>query len=131
MEMNYEDCQHKFTHQTGGHHADCPLCHEPLPTPGPWHYDAFADREWVLAEPRSKNTLPIYIAEMVYEDEEGLFIADEKERIANARLIAAAPDLLNSAMAIIYEIDHPSKVGMRFEVDKLRAAIAKAQGRKD
>jgi hypothetical protein len=47
------------------------------------------------------------------------------ESAANARLIAAAPDLLEALQAVI---DHGSMTGADWASDKARAAIAKATG---
>jgi hypothetical protein len=59
-----------------------------LHTPGPWSDD------WnfiVVARPDGREN---YIAQICESDEEGLYIEDISERAANARLIAAAPELL-------------------------------------
>lgn len=60
-------------------------------TPGQWSYD-FLDEEngWILDQHSN------YIAEIVTSDEEGKFIRNGKERVANARLMAAAPELLEA-----------------------------------
>lgn len=50
---------------------------------------------------------------------------DTKEIEANARLIAAAPELLEAALEVIAVIRNPEA---QPTVDKLRAAIRKAKG---
>ena len=50
--------------------------------------------------------------------------------LANARLIAAAPELLAAAKSLLDEYEVPTeKDGMRFRADRLHQAIAKAEGR--
>ena len=53
-------------------------------------------------------------------------IQDGSEASANARLIAAAPDLLDALKTIIEDID--SEFGTDCDYNKARAAIAKATG---
>lgn len=54
--------------------------------------------------------------------------ADETAE-ANARLIAAAPDLLAAAEAMLRSIDEGPAFGNgEIEIDKLRVAVAKARG---
>jgi hypothetical protein len=50
------------------------------------------------------------------------------ESIANARLIAAAPDLLDAIKQIVSDTDSPGQFGMALEA--AHAAIAKATGKK-
>lgn len=78
-------------------------------TPGPWNYDDI-------------RKLISNCAELGGEDE---FETDDRALDANARLIAAAPDLLDackSALNMINGDGHPPNW------DLLRAAIAKAEG---
>ena len=51
----------------------------------------------------------------------------KQQTIANARLIAAAPDLLDALQSIIEDID--SDFGTDYDYNKARAAIAKATGK--
>ncbi len=53
------------------------------------------------------------------------------EEAANARLIAAAPDLLETLRELVREADRKGgrvREVSRYEVDRARAAIAKAEG---
>lgn len=50
------------------------------------------------------------------------------QMIANARLIAAAPELLSAAEHILALLDHPTWSVTILDADVLRAAIAKAKG---
>ena len=92
-------------------------------TPGPWRFTTDAIAIW--NSPAAKKTL--CIADM---GSEGSPDIDYAETIANARLIAAAPELL----AALIELDHHMMTEMplgtypngTFEV--VRAAIAKATG---
>lgn len=58
------------------------------------------------------------------------FIESDKETIANANLIAAAPDLLEALKAVLDELVGPDLSGydVGSPVDKARSAIAKATG---
>ena len=61
---------------------------------------------------------------------DGVAGIDREQRLANARLIAAAPDLLKAAQDALYEMRHMIAPSNRFTdvVDALDAAIAKATG---
>lgn len=89
-------------------------------TPGPW----------IGAGPSFGDPLPRYTTEIVteWEGDEGDVISicempfhhHDDENEANARLIAAAPDLLEACKAALSD-DQPY-------IEKCRAAIAKATG---
>ncbi|MCI0464522.1 MAG: hypothetical protein L0Z62_46925 [Gemmataceae bacterium] len=66
----------------------------PAHTPGPWRTDTIGlDRIWVLDEEEN------YLAEIVTEDECG-FVVLQGQQEANARLMAAAPELLEACKGI-------------------------------
>lgn len=50
------------------------------------------------------------------------------EGAANARLIAASPDLFAAACRVLEKLDHPTNSVTAFDADALRDAIAKARG---
>lgn len=54
-------------------------------------------------------------------------MVENKERKANARLIASAPDLLDACESALEYIESSNGI-MSFTADKLRQAIAKAKG---
>lgn len=88
-------------------------------TPGPWY--TFTNAEGVLqvwAESRHINE-DVLVA--TAEDDGGVLGADED----NARLIAAAPDLLEAAKAALVRLD---AIDISTINRDLRAAIAKAEG---
>lgn len=90
-------------------------------TPGPW----FINGPWhVQATPLlSDRNLPCVVAQVV----EGHGVMSD-ERLPNARLIAAAPDLLAACKLAKDRFD---KLGMDWlgkNPDPLEAAIAKAEG---
>ena len=93
-------------------------------TPGPW-VNGIRDR-WVREQSRGTTVARIC------EDQGDL---DETPRsigevVANARLIAAAPDLLRALMEIVSAADaHASGEYIRGILDPARAAIANAEGR--
>jgi hypothetical protein len=90
-------------------------------TPGPWIYDAQCidpiiiateDRETGLARVQSWSGTP-----------------SGEECIANARLIAAAPELLQALKGLLAYTLHIMEPGDNAETLAARAAIAKAEGR--
>ena len=102
-------------------------------TPGPW----------IGAGPSFGDPLPRYTTEIVteWEDEDGEVLSicklpfhhHDDENEANARLIAAAPDLLEALHAMLSHTAmlDPSQGFDGFDhsaVNQARAAIAKAEG---
>jgi hypothetical protein len=74
-------------------------------TPGPWHTDSIgADRVWILDGEGN------YLAEIVAKDECG-FAAPTDQQHANARLMAAAPALLDAARGLYDLIDELREEG--------------------
>jgi hypothetical protein len=90
-------------------------------TPGPWEFDG----DYVWAE-----SIKGYVADPQTEDIlSGEHVAHSKAAAqwrANAKLIAAAPDLLSVAIKALAAWEG---TGPGIVLDELRAAIAKAQGR--
>lgn len=101
-------------------------------TPGPWRIVISPNaRRRVEIEadlyPGRADTLAVVF------DVENRFDAQDENRIANAHLIAAAPDLLE-ALKAIYEVllnpdpwDREHVVEFNRAAEKVRAAIAKAE----
>lgn len=94
----------------------------PAHTPGPWHTDSMGtDRVWILDSEGN------YLAEIVAKDECG-FAAPTDQQLANAHLMAAAPDLLVACIqACNFLSDKEDDLsGVLFEL--LSHAINKAKG---
>lgn len=99
-------------------------------TPGPW---IWADGYCGLFGAGPNNEVLSYAA---YE---GMWLSHGAKRDANARLIAAAPDLLKAAKLVLAwreaeedhsEADAYERMNMRSESEKaIRAAIDKAEGK--
>lgn len=99
-------------------------------TPGPWHADGL--EIWATKAVRFNLTTvgtPMIAAVCAHADMEGGFPAN-----ANARIIAAAPELLEALERLVTEIIL-SDVDMEYidshfmpHIEKARAAIAKATG---
>ena len=93
-------------------------------TPGPWTpHPRFSDG----AEVRSIAQVAWCGAAAAY-GESGNQTIDAAEACANARLIAAAPDLLDACVRLLDAVargDHKAKA-----IDAARAAVAKATGGK-
>lgn len=90
-------------------------------TPGPWYY---------YTEPQP-NGCPVVGARglMVAMLAHSINYSDQKETaISNARLIAAAPELLEALKGICDEQDERQGYASYEAYDKARAAIAKALG---
>jgi hypothetical protein len=90
-------------------------------TPGPWEVDRYY---WTLQRRLFGDDEPeVQIIGRISETED-----DERE--ANARLIAAAPELLENAQAALAALEQPKTYPADIEAAKafLRSAIAKATG---
>ena len=85
-------------------------------TPGPWD----ANRWRVCAEPNGK-------IEVICDTANNKETRNE-ENAANARLIAAAPELLAACENAMEIIDHRNNITFMELAAQLRAAIAKAKG---
>lgn len=104
-------------------------------TPGPWTFsksDIFGDIRYYIAQADNAKYTPHYsdVATLIAET-----VSTEREAIqeANARLIAAAPELLAAlkAMVALDEEEHqrgPGDIDICKEVQDAYAAIAKATG---
>jgi hypothetical protein len=94
-------------------------------TPGPWHVQKYSkDKLFVNAEYAQ-------VAHVLHTETRGLVTTIE-QRTANARLIAAAPKLLEACEQAVqfvakYTADHESVIGQRM-VDKMVSAIEQAKG---
>jgi hypothetical protein len=89
-------------------------------TVGPWEYDAESAQviapkcgyQWVNGAPVIAEVCPL----------------DYSEQSENARLIAAAPDLLNALEAMLAYAPEPAAYSTACVHERARAAIAKATG---
>ncbi len=89
-------------------------------TPGPWHVKVFDDGAFMLAAGPVDDLTSCIIATREAHPEPA-------EGRANARLIAAAPDLLE-ACEMLLMLSLPIDVSGESMVAKARAAVAKARG---
>jgi len=83
-------------------------------TPGPWEVDGYR-----VGHPVGKHGFDL-VARILQTD-------NATEDAANARLIAAAPDLLAACKAALESDDAPFAISLPLETT-LREAIAKAEG---
>lgn len=97
-----------------------PTLNETKHTPGPWElaYELDGDGDAVRVSRAGHN----FDVALVYGH--GGDALSDHERNANARLVAAAPDLLSALRAVVEIADRKT-----VEFDAARAAIAKAEGR--
>ncbi len=84
-------------------------------TPGPWNVLEFKESLHITGGPRKRG---LSLARIVLDDDEDK---------ANARLMAAAPELLEAAEWLLAEAARES--GHFESAKQLRKAIAKAEGR--
>lgn len=116
-------------------------------TPGPWRIECDAQGPCMVMHP-SKHGVAICNLSEIFKPSEGIHDPTvdnpepcneiengqtyRPERVANARLIAAAPELLEACKAAELRLTHFYLVhgddGDRRIVYQLRAAIAKAEG---
>lgn len=94
-------------------------------TPGPWRVSSESPRIIKKDYRAIGSDAGFLIASTMGNDNSG-FYASEQEADANARLICAAPDLLESLEELLAATQHLEPCPAT--VDKARAAIAKAKG---
>lgn len=97
-------------------------------TPGPWTLaDDGTPFVYKIGE-RGSNVFSLSVQGGGHPSD----VASFDERVANARLIAAAPDLLDALIEIVEDLTHedhePGDWSQHVVVKKARAAIAKATG---
>lgn len=91
-------------------------------TPGPW-YEYDEDGTWFIYTEERVN--------VAFTDPTPTEVSKDEDH-ANARLIAASPDLLEAAIEVIQRCDSPSTYPiMKKSIEQLKAAIAKATGGTD
>ncbi len=101
-------------------------------TKGPWAFtEGRADRQ-EMSQVFTEKDRDFQIAMVTCE---ALNKSQRAEDIANARLIAAAPELLNALTLALWRIENPAQAGaaqckaaMHTDLSIIRAAIAKATG---
>ena len=93
-------------------------------TPGPWHLDTEDEKEIVLGDSSFIATTHDSSAYSSYTS------VTEDQVKANARLIAAAPELLEALKACLAEllVLHTDRPGTEECIQQAYAAIAKAEG---
>lgn len=90
-------------------------------TPGPWFIDIESEKLWDICVDRGEDLW--VVVQMTQAVGSTALTAED---IANARLIAAAPDLLEALKAVLSEVEGCCCSSER----RARAAIAKATGAK-
>lgn len=93
-------------------------------TPGPWELAMSADGCFILFGPKGRKLLTIPLDEQ------------DEEKVANARLIAAAPELLEVIREAVDRAEREMAKGRKASpglatwLEKARAALAKVRGEK-
>lgn len=97
-------------------------------TPGPW---VASDWGYIVADDPTGRHEDIYIAEVCREDDEGRIVPPIEQQ-ANARLIAAAPDLLNMCERLLGFAHHYADASATLAAEGMLAnaktLIAQAKG---
>jgi hypothetical protein len=92
-------------------------------TPGPWEWAESYNGLW---NPETREEV------LTHQDYEGMWLSYGASQDANARLIAAAPDLLDALRGIVALWDHHASAhgdGVIYPLHKAaKSAIAKATG---
>ena len=97
-------------------------------TPGPWRFlQEECDRPYIRVR-GTQLGLRYKIANVLTPNYDGVASREAEETRANARLIAAAPELLTSLQALADEAFKNMHGGRGDLIDDARAAIAKATG---
>jgi hypothetical protein len=91
-------------------------------TPGPWHWNGLATIWYTPGEPGEVDR-DIIVAEVICDYLDSSCVEPIPVREANARLIAAAPDLLAALESVVRICDRKTDV-----FDAAKAAIKKARG---
>lgn len=102
-------------------------------TPGPWRVDANktlgAYGVWTNYGDHKGFDGSLYPSQICSVLDGGIARCDDKDkRDANARLIAAAPDLLEACEAALMNLDEIHGRERQWACDRLEKAIAKAKG---
>jgi hypothetical protein len=110
--------------QTAAAPAVAPEKSETAHTPGPWMVTTGRESVYALMNDPDRPSVQI---NRFHANIQGAFCPRE-EKEANARLIAAAPELFNALTEIVADLQF-SKVQQHINLVKLaRAALAKAKG---
>lgn len=102
-------------------------------TKGPWVLDEFSDEQWDICIEREEDFLVICEMTSAIESSTTKLTAEDK---ANARLIAAAPELLEALQQAVGSLewaasvigDIPPKCDYIERIEEAKAIIAKATG---
>lgn len=98
----------------------------PKHTPGPWKVSDDVDETvWVSAKAQD-NVICDIVGRIWDFEAKTSQITDED--IANARLIAAAPEMLEALENIVWSLDHLDDIDIRNQKESILNAIAKAKG---
>lgn len=92
-------------------------------TPGPWS----SDMPFVVAPDPSGTFNDIYIATIADSDEEGRCEQDTDTLVANAHLIAAAPELLDLCEEL-FDLVQKQVDSLDYDYDRIVGVIQKAKG---
>jgi hypothetical protein len=96
-------------------------------TPGPWRWDHESNVGNLIVDPE-RNAVATFQARSHLK-----WAEQQAEREANARLIAAAPELLEALKGLEQwydaEVEPPHREFFNAAIAKARAAIAKAEGK--
>lgn len=98
-------------------------------TPGPWRFDQDWHRIPTILGADGAHVATVEKDNFIHGKFPGIGHTEPKpERDANARLIAAAPELLAALSGLLSDLDNPDLIDIRDEtIAQARAVVAKAE----
>ncbi len=101
-------------------------------TPGPWYWANYGDSEMLISETKHRPVVLCAGKGVIMTSVDGILNPVSNDN-ANARLIAAAPELLHALKDVVYFIENPDdnppvKEWVKGILSQANEAIAKAEG---
>jgi hypothetical protein len=95
-------------------------------TPGPWECDTFGNPIIINGPSVGESNIVCFVSDNGFDTK---YHYDEKTAVANARLIAASPDLIAACRRLVTGVRENSEAIISQADAMARAAIAKVEGK--